>query len=308
MAKIGYIQVTRQCNQKCRFCSNPENENVLIFEDAVGLLNELKEKEYSGVIFTGGEPTLYDRLGDLIEYANEIKVHPRIISNGQKLAEKAYFERLVESGLNHIHLSIHSFDKNIQAFLTDTDASLEKILKALEHCMHYDITTNINTVINKYNADHLDKTVNYLVRNFPNISHFVWNNLDPYMNRVAQYPDVIPQFQDFELSLFKAASFLKARNYTFRIERVPLCYMTEFAEYSTETRKIVKQEGREIYFLDHRKNVSQDTFFYEKTDDCGFCSLDPICAGVYGGDKYFSYDEIYPLFVSREAVVEKILP
>ena len=38
--------------------------------------------------------------------------------------------------------------------------------------------------------------------------------------------------------------FLHKEGRTFRVERVPLCYMTEFAHCSTETRKIVKGEER----------------------------------------------------------------
>ncbi len=134
------------------------------------------------------------------------------------------------------------------------------------------IFVTINTVINSYNADHLHLTVKWLIRNFPFVRHFVWNNLDPFMNRVEQNRHVIAQLQDFEVSLFKAALFLKQNSRTFRIERVPLCYMAEFAEFSTETRKIVKNENRAISFLDKRGDYSQDNFFMKKVRHAGIAS------------------------------------
>lgn len=306
MAKLGYIQVTRKCNQQCVFCSNPENENILTYEDGVAKLDELKKDGYSGVILTGGEPTLCDHLDRTISYAREIGIHPRIISNGRKLADKEYFNTLLQAGLDHIHLSIHSYKPEVQDLLSGSEHSLQLISQALELAGQNKVTVNINTVINKYNSDHLEQTVEWLTTKFPFVSHFVFNNLDPHMNRVSENPDVVPRFQDFEISLNKAANYLSLNGYTFRIERVPLCYMAEFAENSTETRKIVKAEGREVYFLDDRGKVAQNNFFYEKPDLCKICTLTPICAGVYGGEKYFPYDELYPVFLAPEKIAKKI--
>jgi len=58
MANLGYIQLTRQCNQKCLFCSNPENEQVLDLDQIKDKIDQLIKDGYTGVILTGGEPTL----------------------------------------------------------------------------------------------------------------------------------------------------------------------------------------------------------------------------------------------------------
>ena len=50
-------------------------------------------------------------------------------------------------------------------------------------------------MINKYNQTHLDKTVKFVVKNFPNINHFVWNNLDPKMMRKTKIAEsTLPDF------------------------------------------------------------------------------------------------------------------
>ena len=306
MANLGYLQVTRQCNQECIFCSNPPNENLLTIKDAKKALDEFKKKGFDGVILTGGEPTLYNELPILIKYCNEIKLKPRIITNGQKLSDKNYFTSLLDVGLSHIHLSIYSYKENIQSFLTENKYSLKNIIKTLKNCKHNKIAVNINTVINKYNADHLHENIQWLLVNYPFINHFVWNNLDPSMQRVEKNRDVIPSFHDFEISLHKAAEYLKQNNKTFRIERVPLCYMAEFAENSTETRKIIKNENRTIFFLDKRGKFKQDYFFYDKPEICKVCLLNNICAGVYGSNKYFSFEEIFPVFIDKENIIKRI--
>lgn len=306
MPKIAYLQLTRKCNQECRFCSNPPNNELLDKESAAKIIHEYKKNGFNGIVFTGGEPTLYKDLDKLIQYSHQIGIESRIITNGQLISDIQYLEELIRSGLKHIHISIHSYKPEIQNFLAGNNDSFKNIVKALQNCHHYRLSVNVNTVINKYNSDHLDKTTEWLTAEFPFINHFVWNNLDHQMNRVELNPDVIATFHDFETSLHNAAMFLINQRRSFRIERVPLCYMREFCEYSTETRKIVKNEPRAVYFLDERMSTYQDNFFYEKFTACSFCSLTSICAGVYGGKKNPSVNQISPLFVDKDSVIKKI--
>ncbi len=113
-------------------------------------------------------------------------------------------------------------------------------------------------VINHYNESHLDLTVKFLVKQFPDIRHFVWNNLDPLMMRKTKVAfSTLPDFEIFESSLGKAMKYLDETGRTFRVERVPLCFMRDFEHTSTETRKIVKEEERMVYFLDEREVVRQ---------------------------------------------------
>ncbi len=67
----------------------------------------------------------------------------------------------------------------------------------------------------------------------------------------------LPDFAKFELPLRRAMQYLESTNRTSRVERVPLCYMRGFEHFSTETRKIVKDEERIVHFLDEREIVQQ---------------------------------------------------
>jgi MoaA/NifB/PqqE/SkfB family radical SAM enzyme len=229
-----------------------------------------------------------------------------LITNGQLLANPDFLASLADAGLDQVHVSLHSCRRETQDFLTQTPGSLQHIEQTLANCGQVKVPVSINTVINHYNADHLHENVAWIVDRYPFVRHVVWNNLDPHMNRVQSHPDTIPQFQDFEISLFRAASFLRQAGRSFRIERVPLCYMTEFAEYSTETRKIVKAEKRDTYFLDPRGHYCQGDFYYDKADVCAHCSVNGICAGVYGGGTYFSLEQVYPLFVDPLVIARRV--
>jgi hypothetical protein len=56
--------------------------------------------------------------------------------------------------------------------------------------------------------------------------------------------------------------------------------MRGFEDCSTETRKIVKDEERIVYFLDEREKVEQRAawFIHDKSELCKKCDLNPICA------------------------------
>jgi MoaA/NifB/PqqE/SkfB family radical SAM enzyme len=310
MANLGYIQMTRRCNQTCRFCSNPPTGIELSFDEAKSRVDDLGARGYDGVILTGGEPTLSPWLGDLVRYAAEHRMPARIITNGQLLAEGPLLDDLVRAGLRHAHVSLYSHRPEVHDMLTRNPGSHERAVRALDRIGERAgrLTADINCVINHYNAGELDKNVRFIVDRFPWVRHIVWNNLDPRMNRVAENPDTIPTLEELELSLARAMRLADEHRITFRVERVPLCYMVEYAHTSTETRKIVKDEERIVHFLDDKGMVRQKSraFVHGKTDACKACALDPICAGLDGLGEFFGGSALYPVFVDPAPIIERI--
>ena len=307
MANLGYLQLTRNCVQQCRFCSNPPT-GIEIGEDEMrGLIDELVAMGYDGVILTGGEPTLSPLLFPALKYAREKGLYSRMITNGQKLAEPEFFKSCVEHGLTHVHVSLHSYRPEVHDFITEYPGAWRMLVTTLSLVPEMGITCDINTVINAYNADHLHETVMWLVDRFPFIRHFVWNNMDPDSNRSEENPDCIPRHAEFQVSLELAMEYLQRTGRTFRAERVPLCYMRRFAWASTEARKIVKQEERCIKFLDWRGFIHQQEFLHGKGSACDACRFDPICAGVFSMARTYDERELSPVFDDPVPVIRKIL-
>lgn len=307
MANLGYIQVTRECNQNCVFCSNPPSGRTVTLDKAKSFVDDYVKRVYDGVILTGGEPTLFEDLPRLIEYCREKGLAVRMITNGQKIADKDYLFSLKESGLDHLHLSIYSCRKEIQDRLSLNPGSFGNIKKALDNLGEMGgIAVDANTVISKANADHLSETAEWLVESYPFIGHFVWNNLDPLMIKDKEGLALVPKLVDFEVELHRAMDFLEERGKSFRVERVPLCYMPGFEHCSTETRKIAKGEERSVRFLDERDFFRQEDWVYGKADCCKDCKFCDICAGLYEMDKYYSSAELFPVFVDKEIVENRI--
>jgi MoaA/NifB/PqqE/SkfB family radical SAM enzyme len=307
MANIGYMQVVRYCNQYCRFCSNPSSGWVLDLDTAKRQVDDFVDRGYFGIILTGGEPSLSEHIPAISRYAGERGLHVRMITNGSQLCEPGLADEYVAAGCKHFHVSIHSCREDLEDFLTGVKGSFDMAMRCLEQLGAAGATVNINTVINKFNADHLDDNVKYFTRRFPFLMHFVWNNLDPSMGRAETNRDTAHRLADFELSLARAMRYLHGTGRTFRVERVPLCYMTEFAHCSTETRKIIKGEERIVHFLDEKGTVRQTDFVHPKADVCKSCSLDDICGGLFELGEHYDLAELYPVFVDRDAIVGKVL-
>ena len=307
MANLGYLQLTRGCLQNCRFCSNPPTGVDLDEAEMRRQIDGLVALGYDGVILTGGEPTLSSMLFPALRYARERGLYSRMITNGQRLSREDFFRRAVDAGLSHIHVSLHSHQRAIHDFITQYPGAFDHLIGCLELVPAMGFTCDINTVINTYNADHLDAIVRWLCERFPFIRHFVWNNMDPDGNRAEEHPDCIPRHHEFQLSLERAMDFLSATGRTFRAERVPLCYMRRYAWASTETRKIIKEEERCIRFLDDKGFVRQLEFLHGKGDACEACRFDPICAGMFSLAKSYDEREMSPVFDDYLPVVRRVL-
>lgn len=309
MANIGYIQLVRHCNHYCGFCSNPKSEYTFSFEQVQGMIDDFVDREYFGIILTGGEPTLSPHLVDAIRYGREQGLHVRMITNGLRMSDPDFCDRVVDAGLQHVHVSVYSVRPDIEELLRGIPNPLDKALKALENLgRHTDkVTVNINSVINRYNTDHLHENVEFLCERFPFLRHFVWNNLDPALGRATTNQFYTPRMVDAEHSLKRAMDYLTRTGRTFRVERMPLCFMTEYAHCSTETRKIVKEEERIVHFLDEKGMVRQTDWGHLYAEGCDSCMLRPICGGMYDRGDAYDPAELHPVFIDPMPIVNRVV-
>jgi MoaA/NifB/PqqE/SkfB family radical SAM enzyme len=308
MANLGYIQVVRHCNHFCGFCSNPTTPYVHTFDTMKVLVDDFVERGYFGVILTGGEPTLHPELPEIAGYARDNGLHVRMITNGWRLAERDFAKKMAEAGLQHAHISVYSHRPEVEEKLRGVGKTLDKARAAVDNAHEFGIAVNINCVINRLNCDHLHETIAFWIEHHPQIRHFVWNNLDPSMGRAEVNQDqYLHKLRDFEWSLNEACRLLEHSGRTFRVEKVPLCYMTEFAHASTETRKIVKGEERIVHFLDDKQTVRQTTWGHLYAEVCRACRLQPICGGLFDRGDGYDPAELSPVFTDMGPIVRRII-
>jgi hypothetical protein len=91
------------------------------------------------ITFTGGEPTLRDDLPALIAHAEKVGQVTGLLSDGLKLADKAYLHTLLQTGLDHL------------LFILDPENQAS--WKALETVMPEDLYTTVHLTVTPQNVN-----------------------------------------------------------------------------------------------------------------------------------------------------------
>lgn len=101
-------------------------------EDLAGLLARFPSRAH--VCFTTGEPTLSPLLPWLLRVAaDEGYVERALITNGRRLADPAYLDRLLDAGLNLLTVSIHGHDPRAHDRLTRAPGSFAQTLRGMRN-------------------------------------------------------------------------------------------------------------------------------------------------------------------------------
>ncbi len=107
------------------------------------------------VVFTGGEPTLRPDLPDLIAYAEQLGQVSGILTDGLRLAETKFLHQLLQSGLDHIMLTLDEKDEraweairdiiaediHLTVHLTITKSNVNKVEDILDRLQKMDVKT-----------------------------------------------------------------------------------------------------------------------------------------------------------------------
>jgi MoaA/NifB/PqqE/SkfB family radical SAM enzyme len=303
--KSAYVEVNTTCNLACLFCSRVCEGGSISSKVLKDFFRKYKEGGFEKLVITGGEPMLHPDINELVFFGNELGFEVAVQTNGTLVTREAA-KKLKDSKINQLVFSIHSHVPELEDEIMAGKNVLEKQLSGLRNALNEGIFCAVTTVVNKKNYKILPDFYQFMVSEYPSVSHFVLNFVDP-VGRAKGNAGIVPKYSEAELYLFRALTKLKEAGKTFRVERVPLCYMAEFAEYSTETRRLITKEpniinrGREsLSFLD-------DYFakYYFKNSACESCRVSCICAGISKGySEIYGNDELYPLFISPEKIIE----
>ncbi len=161
------FEVTMSCNLKCRFCYNHhKTTGETPLTSSYSLLDKtlrriFKVFKVGQVTFTGGEPFMGERFGELVLTARLKGARVAVISNGNFAKEEKYIQ-LTKLGVKLFELPVHSYDPEIHDFMTRCKGSHAKsvsIITALQNC---GATPAAVIVLTKFNAKNAGETVRYI--------------------------------------------------------------------------------------------------------------------------------------------------
>jgi cyclic pyranopterin phosphate synthase len=149
--EISYLRIslTDRCNYRCTYCMPEEGvqlsprADILTFEEIVRLVEVFRGLGVRRVRLTGGEPTIRQRVVDLVAMLAATGVELVMTSNGHRFPELA--EPLAAAGLAGVNISIDTLDPERFRALTRR-GDLERVLRGIDAAIDAGIAVKLNAV------------------------------------------------------------------------------------------------------------------------------------------------------------------
>ena len=159
------LALTYGCNNACRHCYNEASgkasDQPLTFSQWQSVLDKLAEIGVPHVIFTGGEPTLAPWLAELVETTEKLGLISGLNTNGRRLAEPAFAERLKSAGLDHVQITLESDRPEVHNAMTAAESFAETV-SGVRRAISAGLHTITNTTLTRQNVDHAREIVDFV--------------------------------------------------------------------------------------------------------------------------------------------------
>src|SRR6267378_2878338 len=106
-SRIVQVHPTRQCNLRCLHCyssSSPEERGQLEAALICDALTDARQQGYNVASFSGGEPTLYRPLRQLLDHAHDCGMLTTVTTNGMLLDKRRL--NMLEGGTDLLAISL----------------------------------------------------------------------------------------------------------------------------------------------------------------------------------------------------------
>lgn len=299
------IEPLLQCNLKCKFCYHLHKFDR--WKDFTKPVERVKDEIDAGISrgnnymdVTGGEPSIYPGIEELISYAMDRGIRSCIITNGIMKPEKA--DSLLASGLHGFLVSRHGLE-GCHNFITNHVNGYKKQLIFLDRVAGR-CHLRFNVVITRHNQSDLSAIADELIEYNPVIVNFI--NFNPHHEWVShdlQAKDVIADWSIVSRSLDDAIDKLENAGVGVNVRYSPMCRVNEFH------RKNICNDLHVVfdpYEWDY--SIQPKTFdaFYDwgarcsasnelKSEPCSNCALFNQCGGINKHFRRNSLDAVRPV-------------
>lgn len=145
-----WLNINRCCNLRCEWCyaknTGFDPYSNISLDDAKKTINLIAEIGINSVILIGGEPTLHPFLCEIIRYAKDKSMVVSIVSNGLKFTDMDFLQKVKDSGLDFINLSLKGENQNQFQNITGVDA-FNEVMNAIKNISKSGIEFNVAMVL-----------------------------------------------------------------------------------------------------------------------------------------------------------------
>jgi uncharacterized radical SAM superfamily Fe-S cluster-containing enzyme len=227
------LVLTARCNLSCPICfSSKKNYKEISVDWIKSLLCRFRNVKFN---LFGGEPLLHPNLIEIIKNIRRSGNFVSIYTNGIKITDVDYLEKLKNVGLNEVHLQFDGFSDKIYKKLRGKRLLKIKIqaLKALEKL---DIPTVLEvTVVKNVNENHLGKIYEFALKKkfiraviFRSYGCLGKNKFDPKSKiSIDEMIKILETHTNGKISIKKVLNFQKLLMKFYKFIKVP-CANNQF--------------------------------------------------------------------------------
>lgn len=200
------LRVGHECNRRCEFCFIPHHEKAVQDYDIEKSIESAVALGVRELVMTGGEPTLQNDLPVYIQKASDLGVRRIILqTNGVRLANPEYSQKLVDAGLTSVIISLHSHKADILAQITKLPNAMNRILKGIDNLHKTGVQVSLTHVIGPRNYHLLPEFARFMVEK-AKVNRFCFIFATPMSWQMAT-KDIVVRFSDAAPYLMEAMDY-----------------------------------------------------------------------------------------------------
>ena len=158
------LAVTYRCNNECPHCYNARARTYpeLTTEDWLKVIDRLWELNIPHLVFTGGEPTLREDLPELIRYAENIGQITGLNTNGRRISDPEYLDKLIQAGLDHVQITLESHRSEVHDRMVASRGAWDQTIRGIRGAVQSPLYVMTNTTMLEDNHLELGQTLDFL--------------------------------------------------------------------------------------------------------------------------------------------------
>jgi radical SAM protein with 4Fe4S-binding SPASM domain len=155
------LALTYRCQNDCPHCyvERPKDFPEMSTEQWKRVIDRCWEQGIPHLTFTGGEATLRPDLVELIQYAEDLGIITGLQTNGRKLRDRAYLDRLLLAGLDHIQITLESHDPAIHDQMVGVQGAWQETVDGIKTVVDADVYMMTNTTMTTANVGGIEETI-----------------------------------------------------------------------------------------------------------------------------------------------------
>jgi MoaA/NifB/PqqE/SkfB family radical SAM enzyme len=158
---VHLVELGFYCDSTCALCAQGrlrETESPGSFEALAAQVDRAPVHET--LAFIGGEPTLFDRLVELVERARERGVSRIVVqTHARQLAEPGVAQRLAKAGVSSLDVSLSGDSEPVHDYHMGQAGSFRQTVLGIRRARAARLELGINVVVTRSNFRHLSGVV-----------------------------------------------------------------------------------------------------------------------------------------------------